>query len=332
MTALIEGINGRADEDALVAAIGPPHDLPDRVNPFEAAPPLVSLLSTAVDVTAILDGMGQGRAGSWVNGITFEPEVGALNLAADYPYYWTCPPAVVANPSRAWSENSPGGIKNIPDAPSTVLYTPYVAHTADPCISTFGMFARDGHARARRLLEANLSRILENELWTGARSLVAGWANNYLLNSPSTPNGNTATGFINALADLEQAYFAIDNRPGFIHVQPRIVALWRAFDLITPSASGRQLVTALGNYVIPGTGYPGSGTGLVAGTHAASWAYMTGPIAVARTEVFDQTNIEAEMVNRTTNERDVRAEAYVAAFWDGKANVAVKIDHLTETS
>lgn len=324
MTALIEGAVG-ADLDALIAsAVGP--NTATEINPFQAAPPLVSLLSTAPDVTAALEAdYGPLR---WVNGISFEPEGGALDLVNDYPYFYACPEPTGA----AWTAVSPGGIKQVPDKPASVAYRPYLAHTADPCISTFGMFGRDGHARARRLLEANLSRIMENELWGGGMSTSAGFGNNFLTNAPTTPNGNTATGYINALADLEQAYAAIDNRPGFIHVQPRVVALWRSFDLIEATPSGRQLVTALGNYVIPGIGYPGSGPTLAAATHAASWAHMTGPVAVVRSPVTDQTEEEAAMVDRSVDSRTVRAEAYVGAMWNGVANVAVKIDHLDELS
>lgn len=332
MTALIDGMAGGATGDALVAsAVGPPATL-EPGNPFEAAPPLVSLLSTAVDVTPLLE--AQYGPGRWMNGITFEPEGGALDLAGDFPYFWQCPEGITQHAERAWAANSPGGVKQIPTAPAVVLYRPYTAHTADPCITTEGMFGRDARGRAARLLDANLSRIIENELWTGLRSTQAGFGNNFLASTAALtkPNGNTATGFINALADLEEAYTTLDNRPGFIHVQPRIVALWRAFDLIEATPSGRQLVTALGNYVIPGTGYDGSGPGLAAGTHSVSWAYMTGPVAVVRSPTRQQELNDAMVVNRDINDRIIRAEAEVGAFWDGKADVAVKIDHLNELS
>lgn len=313
-----------ADPDALVASgLGPNVAIDPR--PLEAAPPLVSLLSSAPDITAELEAK-YGR--HWINGIAFEPEGGALDLVNDYPYFWSCPPDVAANPSRAWAEQSPGGVKQIPTAPDDVTYTPWTAHTADPCISTFGMFGRDGRGRARRLLEANLSRILENELWTGTRAQAAGFPNDYLMNGPTILAGTM--GHVSALVDLEQAYFELDNRPGMLHAQPRLVELWVRNGMVKPSPSGRQLLTNLGTTVVPGSGYPGTGTGLAAATHTNSFAYITGMVVVARTPVTDQTEDEAEMVYSSTNTRNVRAEADVAAFWDGKVNVAVQVTHLTE--
>lgn len=321
----------QADPDALVASGLGPDVLIDPGAALEAAPPQVSLLSTAVDITQILtDAYGP----HWINGIQLEPEAGALTLATDFPYFWACPSGAAANPGRLWTANSPGGIKNIPTKPANIEYIPYTAHTADPCISTFGMFGRDAHGRARRLLNANLARIMENELWTGARATMAGWPNDFFRNTPTALNGGAATGIVSALAELEQGIFDLANRPGFIHCQPRLAQLWLWNDLIEATPSGRQLVTALGTKIVPGTGYDGSGTGLAAGTHSQSWAYGTGPVVVARTPIRDQDTNEADIVaiRSAGQPRNVRAEAEVAAFWDSKVRVGVLVNHLVELS
>lgn len=318
-------------DQPLIAGVGP--NVETEPVGLEAAPPLVSLLSTAADVTTFLDGAyGSDR---WINGFSFEPEVGALILAEDFPWYWSCPDGANAGviAGRQWTANVPGGVKQVPNKPANVTYRPFGINAADPCLSTFGMFGRDAQARAKRILAANLSRILENELWTGARSTMAGFTNPFLTSAPTKPNGNTATAFIEALGDLEQGYAAVENRPGFIHVQPRIVALWRAYGLVTPSPSGKQLLTALGNYVVPGGGYDGSGTGIAAGDHTASWGYMTGPVVVARTPIVDQVANEHERMAGTlqvSQDRETRAECYGAAFWDGKTCIGVKINHLLD--
>lgn len=312
--------------DALVASGLGPNVAPD-IRPLEAAPPLVSLLSSAPDITAELEAQYRGH---WVNGIGFEPEGGALDLVNDYPYFWSCPPDLAENPSRAWTEQSPGGVKQIPTAPDDVTYTPWTAHTADPCISTFGMFGRDAHGRAKRLLNANLSRIIEDELWTGTRAQAAGFPNDYLLNAPTVLNAGAAYGYISALVDLEQAYFDLDNRPGMIHAQPRLVQLWLRNGFVNPTPSGTKLVTTLGTTVVPGTGYPGTGTNVASDSHGESYAYITGMVVVARTPIREQSTDEHDLVATATNTRNVRAEAEVAAFWDGKVNVGVRVNHLAE--
>lgn len=330
MVAVLHAVDG-TDPDALVASALAPDTVIDPGAAFEAAPPQISLLTSATDITGLLTAQ---YGDHWINGIGFEPEVGALDLSEDFPYFWICPPNVTQHAERAWVSNSPGGIKPIPDdPPALVSYTPYTAHTADPCISTFGMFGRDAHGRARRLLNANLSRIVENELWTGARATMAGFPNDFFRNTPTALNGGAATGSVNALAELEQAIFDRDNRPGFIHAQPRVVSVWMHNYLLFPSPSGRQLKTVMGNTVVPGTGYDGSGTGLAAGTEASSWAYATGPVVIARTPIRDQSDVEAEIVNfRSNQDRNVRAECEVAAFWDSKIRVGIKVDLTKELS
>lgn len=312
----------------LASALGP--DIVIEAAPVQAAPPRVSLLTSAVDVTAILEAT-YGR--HWLNGLEFEPEVAALNLAADFPWYWQCPEAG----GSAWTSVVPAGIKQIPDKPSNITYRPFTIYVADPCESTFGMFGRDAEARALRALEANLARIVENEFWTGTRAASAGFLNDALTNAngggaPTALNGGSLTGYVSAFADLEQGYFDRDNRPGVIHAQPRLVQLWNRNDFINLAPSGRYFQSALGTIVVPGTGYTGSGTGVVAGTHAQSWAYATGPVMFARTPGYLQTQEEAQRILRTTQDRIIFAECQVAAFWDSKVKIGVKVDHLTELS
>lgn len=322
-----------ADLDALVASGLAPDIAIDPPPAFQAAPAKVSLLTSAVDVTGLLNQAYPGDR--WIAGIGFEPEAGALNIATDFPYFWSCPTGAVQHGERQWTANSPGGVKPVTTKPANVSYTPYTAHCADPCISTFGMFGRDGHARARRLLEANLSRIIENELWTGARATMAGWPNDFFRNTPTTPNGTTLTGYVSAFCDMENAIFALDNAPGMIHCQPRVAQLWLRNGLINPSPSGRQLVSGLGTLVVPGTGYDGSGTLLLTGgTHAASWIYGTSPVVYARTPIRDQSDDEHQIVGFDLGgqPRTVRAECEVAAFWDSTVRIGIRVDHLTELS
>lgn len=321
------------DPEALLAfAAGPPVVIE---NPFAAQPPKVNLLAAAVDVTGILQAVyGQ----HWIGGFQFEPEGAALNLVTEYPYFWQCSEGAGLTWAHLAEVATGSGKKPVPAKPTLVGARPYVASTADPCISTFGMFGRDAEGRATRLLEANLSRIIANELWTGARSTANGFfsagppiTNDYLTRNPTAVNGGVLTGHLNALAELEQAYYALDNRPGFIHAEPRLVQLWNRASFINPAPSGRYLISGLGSIVVADAGYDGSGAGVAAGTHAQSWAYMTGPIGYARTPTKLQVTDEAQRVDiHGTQDRVVRAECDVIAFWDSKVNVSVLADHLHE--
>ena len=107
--------------------------------------------------------------------------------------------------------------------------------------------------------------------------------------------------------------------------------LWNRQDFVNLAPSGRYFVTGLGSTVVADAGYDGSGTGVAAGTHAQSWAYMTGPVGYARTPARLQTQVEAQRVDfKGAQDRVVRAECDVIAFWDSKACVGVLCDHVHE--
>lgn len=340
-------VYGYIDPDALVASAAGPDSILDDPHPLAAASPQVSLLTSATDVTGVL----QATYGDhWLNGFIFEPEVGALNLATNYPYWWYAPEAGGATAAAT----SPSGVKQIPSKPSNIANRPLIAHTADPSISTMGLYGRDYEGRATRLLQANLSRIIENELWTGLRSTSAAFAaagppisNDFLTNAPTILNAGVAAGFVNAITDLEQAYFDLDNRPGVIHAQPRLVSAWYRSYQIIASPTGRQFRTALGTLVVPGTGYTGAQTaGGAAGTRLTSFAFITGPVCYALTPIELQNldyigtgagqDPRAGMIDfdrdggTGTQDRNTRAECYFSVFWDSKVKVGINVNSTVE--
>jgi hypothetical protein len=211
------------------------------------------------------------------------------------------------------------------------------------------MFGRDGEGRARRLLEANLPLIVENELWTGARGTLAfGAYNPFLAQSGATVlNGGTAIGFLSALAELEQGLNDRSNEDGTIHASSAVVTMWIAEHAIVPSPSGRQLKTLLGTNVIVGTGYPSTGpagAANAAATRTNKWAYATGPVMYARNAArfqWQEPNLGGPAFNtpdgqrtdiRNAQDRKVRAECDFAVFWDNKVDVAQRIDMVNRTS
>jgi hypothetical protein len=357
----LEDLRARLDRDpdkAIDAALTASAAGPDVIiepNPAAAAPPSLSLLATATDVTRLLEAVyGPDK---WLNGIVFEPEGGQVKLDTEFPYWWNCPEAggflaVEVAPTSSGTQvpgASKNGIKPIPAKPGNVKVRPFVAGTADPCISTFGMFGRDGEGRARRLLEANLPLIVENELWTGARGTLAfGAYNPFLAQSGATVlNGGTAIGFLSALAELEQGLNDRSNEDGTIHASSAVVTMWIAEHAIVPSPSGRQLKTLLGTNVIVGTGYPSTGpagAANAAATRTNKWAYATGPVMYARNAArfqWQEPNLGGPAFNtpdgqrtdiRNAQDRKVRAECDFAVFWDNKVDVAQRIDMVNRTS
>lgn len=295
-------------------------------SPLPSAPPVASLLSSALVIPSSELPYG------WENGLEWQPEKGALDTTNDYPYWWVCPEGAGATAEAT----VPGGIKKTYGQPAMRRVRPLVAHSGDKS-STFQEFGPDKadespegrKARVRHVLEANLSRIIENELWTGTRATAAGFPNDFLLNAPTALNGGASTGFVTALAELEQALSQGDTTGvGMIHAQPRTVAAWMSEYLVRPDASGKRLFTNLGTLVVPGSGYTGSGTGLVGGgTVAASWAYVTGMVRVALDEEKLVPDTNAEASDRTLDDLTYRAERVFMVAWEGNTKSGVKVNH-----
>lgn len=264
------------------------------------APPRVSLLTSADVVT---------NGDRWAGGLTWRPE---NCTPPDNPYFWTCQDPGGAAPTQP----------KTPEAPEAVVtYRPYDIWVGIRCGN---MAPKDGEfeQEARQSLDAFQSYLIEKELWTGAIATLGSFNNDFLMNSPTAINSNADTPYVTALGELEQALATC--QPGqvsMIHAQPRTVTVWVQNGLVTPEANGRRLRTALGTIVVPGAGYPGTGTGLAAATKDSSFAYGTGLVRVylGPVEVFDD-------FNRSVNTHIVRAERTVAAVMDECCLVAVRVD------
>jgi len=284
--------------------------------PYGAASPRqVSLLSSV-----ILNNETTDR--EWGNGITWRPDACS---APTNPYWWICPEgegetAVAAYQTKALGEQA-----------EVHRVRPFTIWTGYQC-ATFGFLAQEAEPRARRLLEAKQSQILEKELWTGAVATLAGFPNDFLDNAP------TALGtfpIVRALAELEQAAAEVSG-VAVIHAQPRVVAAWASQYLITPSPSGRQLRTAQGTLVIPGSGYTGSTQGSVASA-TESAAFVTGMVAVflgpVRVGSADETSsrdngagspADSDVITNT-NSLVVRAERTAAVLFDNCVKASAKV-------
>lgn len=270
---------------------------------------------------------------SWEAGFQWEPERGALTLDAahSFPYWWDCPEGAGATAAATVTGNKKPVQLPLP----LRTYRPYTAHAADSA-STIGFAARDRAARAARMLDSNLSRIIEFEFWRGAAATAAGFPNDFLEKAPTQLNGGASTGYMRALSELEQAIAENENGPtSVIHAQPRVVSLWASNDRLTLVPGTARLITkATGNIVIAGTGYPGTGPGtaLVDSTSAASWAYATDMPRVAISRMFGIPNggrlgeVGADAFDRTVNDGIYRAERVVACFFDATVKHGIKVN------
>lgn len=310
-----------------------PFNEDDTIRPGNApTDPLVGFSAGDAAMTD-LGNMSEFNDQRWENGFQWEPERGAITLdtAHSFPYWWECPEGAGATAAATVS----GGIKPTQAPLALRTYRPYTAHAADKA-TTIGFEARDRAARASRILESNLSRILEFEFWTGTAATAAGFPNDFLLNAPTALNASNATGYLKALAELEQALVDSENGPfGVIHAQPRVVSLWAASQALVQVPGTAQLRTRLGNVVIAGLGYPGTGPSDSAARTSASttsWAFATDVPRVAMSAPRGLPKggrlgeVGADAFDRTVNDGIYRAERVVAVFFDAIVKHAIKVN------
>lgn len=209
-------------------------------------------------------------------------------------------------------------------------YKPFAVQTELEC-STMGGYNRDWERLALDALEACTSKGVEHEFWTGALAQEAidngdtEYPNRYLNNGDAvdlTPTPGTAIKPRFALALLEGALARAGcGTRGYIHAPVSVASVLPVKD------DGGILRTTMGNYVIAGTGYPGTGTGVddpVIGSEM--WIYATGPVMVRLGESQVAGNDPREFVNRATNTITLTAERPASVIWDGCAHFGVLVD------
>lgn len=209
-------------------------------------------------------------------------------------------------------------------------YHPFAVQTTAKC-STFGFKAHDYKEQAIQALEAMQNKAVELEFWTGRLAQAVETEtgvpspNRYLASSTAvdkTPTPGTPIKVRYGLALLEGAladagYGGI----GFIHA-PREVA--STLPLSDKDGDG-VLKTMLGNYVIAGTGYTGSGpTGTMPA--AGVWMYATGPVIARLGEPSVTPGEVAQSVDTRFNTIEVSAERTASVVWDGCEHFAVLVD------
>lgn len=213
----------------------------------------------------------------------------------------------------------------ITPSPTTVRnreFQPFAIEAVDEC-STWGFQARDVEQRALDALEACTQKALENEFWTGSLATTNGYTENRYLASTDTVDetpGGVAVKLRYGLAILERALADCGcGTRGTIHVTRDVGSA------LPVKVVGDHLETQLGNLVVAGSGYTGSGPdGTIPGT--GTWIYATGPVSVllGKSEAIGAKLIQ--QVDSSKNTWEARAQRPAAVTWDGCCAFAVHVD------
>lgn len=211
-------------------------------------------------------------------------------------------------------------------------YLPFFIETDYTC-GTFGFEAQDYAAKAEFALSLCENKAAEHEFWTGALA-----KQDETVDSEGNPNPNRYLASLSAiavapsgtplkprhgLALLEQALADCGcGTRGFIHAT-RGVASSIADDL---EADGDTLVTTLGNYVIAGSGYDGSGPSGTVPSGQLAWMYATGQVSARLGNVIVNPDNLSEATNTSINEVSFTASRDAAVTWDGCCHYAVLVD------
>jgi hypothetical protein len=239
-----------------------------------------------------------------------------------------------AVPPIADTTGGKGQYTNLP----VVTFYPFIVAAEDSC-SPFGFQEHDYKGRATRLVNLASRAQIEKEFWTGIYAQAGSYPNNYLANSsdPNFVNITPGSGPCSIargqqlLEDyLQQCGFG---GQGMIHTQaqtaPNLLSV-RIVDGPRPGTS--LLLSVLGNIIVPGSGYPGTGPANLAPTTGTAYMYATDLVTIRIDDdddavVFPDTFAEA--LDRRVNLISFRAEKFAAATWDGACHACVQVNLAT---
>lgn len=275
------------------------------VEPPRVAPPRISLLASAEEVT---------DAARWVTGLAFDPLPCGTNGGA--------------NVDPCETDETLGSeyvTKTIEPESRVVEYRPYTAFYGDVCSSATFM-SRDFPGRAAAGYAAAESAIMAAELWDGAIATAAGWDNAYLTDG----NDDTVPGVwsaINGLARLQFELGLVLPGRGMVHAPRDVASIWYMAGIIR--REGALLVDAFDNVIVADTGYSGNGDSNRTNTTAT--VYATDMVQVRRdgqVRILPSADegMSGGALDRDTNTIEWRAERTVAAYWAGCAHIGINID------
>jgi hypothetical protein len=197
------------------------------------------------------------------------------------------------------------------------MVDPFTLYGSYQC-STGGRRSQDAFTIASARLAAREEQGVERVFWTGI-------TNDEVLGS-SLADGDVAAGItvtdltggatldpVTALDLLEEAMGTCVPGQGVIHAPARTSATLGSQFLVMETPGGAE--THLGNRVVFGAGYPGTGPANVAVAADEAWLFGTGQVMVWRGEEFLTPENAAQAVDRTLNDITVFAEkTYAVGF------------------
>lgn len=183
--------------------------------------------------------------------------------------------------------------------------------------SNVGRPAQEAFDIATARLEYNEHRSVESTFWTGTTdvgivhpSLAVGDPAAGIAPVDLTPGGG-AVDAVSALFLLENGLAQCSPGLGLIHVQYgflNYLAYHRLVHLETEPDGKECYYTKLGQKVIAGVGYPGSGPSNVAALTGETWLFASSQIGAIKSEVFLTPDLPKEAINRNLNDITVFAE------------------------
>jgi hypothetical protein len=215
------------------------------------------------------------------------------------------------------SENTTGG-PGFYNNQAIQICVPWVLVAEDSC-STFGFDERDFKGRATRLLNNGQDYGLEHEFWTGALAQTEGWPNQYLtqITNDLTPEDGCT---VKRGQQLLQDYLRTSGfgGRGMIHCEASTMP---GLIYATVNPGDEQIQDLLGNHIVAGSGYPGTGPGGSSTDAGTTWMYAT-PLVAVRVEddttVFPETFAEATDWGQAGQPNTIRFRAmkFAAAYCD----------------
>lgn len=212
--------------------------------------------------------------------------------------------------------------------PTYRFYYPFDVKTTIQA-STMGTRPADLLVDATRALDVVLQKNIEREFWTGgiASQLTAPIPNRYLAQTGSvnvTPGGSTTVGVKtkHGVALLERALGdATIGSKGVIHATRDVASV-----LENVSNKTGVLTTQLGNFVVAGSGYTGTGPGNTAVTEHLRWMYATGPVTVRVGKVNVVPEEVGQAIDISTNTIKYFVDRPAAITWATTKLYAVLVD------
>ena len=240
---------------------------------------------------------GDGR---WQNGIEWEP----LSCGPVSGFGAWCPTDDNGDPIE--QVGIPKGFNTNPALGEASPFGVYASYNCSPV----GRSIEEGAIRARAILAAREEAMVERTLWNGT-----------LGNTPNlqddaediTPTPGTAVDPVEAIGLLEEFNGQNYGSQGIIHLTRR--GATAAIGAYVVFREGARLVTGLGTPVVAGAGYPGTSPAGAAADPGESWGYVSPALIGYRSEVFEPSNRQGDLLDRGINQLMAMAErSYVIGY------------------